>query len=463
MHESDNYSWNGGGQGASSFSLPTNEGQGRWIVIALVMAILIHLGIFYWFGKISIFIPQNDTETTLVTKVIKIKQPVDFQEREPEEISSETEEIAEPLDKLPPIDELDALEKLPDIDVDIKPEIEEVAIPDVSPAASGAIQGELLEPSKSTFYEPDLPEMGKTEDLFPQASEGQVIVDPGARMAEDYDPDAFTEKLRKGVGGEVEDGLMKEFTTLDAMAKMDGNTLLTSKALIGSDLLFEFNSAELRESARVSLLKVALLIDKHPKLVCWVEGHTDLIGSDSANMELSIRRAMSVKRWLVNLMDLDESRIAVRGFGESRPIVKGGTVEQQAPNRRVEIKMRKGHPSNEVKYRAKAEQTPRKTPNEISQKKKEDVSPIKSSPARLMKHPAKAVLVKPKKKLPKAILVEEDPPNVKKSLQKTHKVPKAIVEPELPPVSKAIVIPEDEPNKGKPLKRAPRKAIPVDE
>ena len=187
--------------------------------------------------------------------------------------------------------------------------------------------------------------MGKTDDFFPRSRDSQLAVDPGEREAAEHDPDVYTDALRKGAGGNAENGLLKDFTSLDAMARMDGNSLLTSKALIGSDLLFDFNSSTLRQSARVSLMKVALLIDKHPNLICWVDGHTDLIGAEQPNLILSQKRAMAVKSWLVNTLDLDEARIAVRGFGKSKALVNGGGVEAQAPNRRVEIKMRKSRPS----------------------------------------------------------------------------------------------------------------------
>ena len=198
-------------------------------------------------------------------------------------------------------------------------------------------------------FEPTLPEAGITEDFFPRSRDSQLAVDPGAREAAEHDPDAYTDALRKGAGGDSDQGLLKDFTSLDAMARMDGNSLLTSKALIGSDLLFDFNSATLRQSARVSLMKVALIIDKHPNLVCWVEGHTDLIGADQPNLVLSQQRAMAVKTWLVETLELDQSRIAVRGFGKGNPLVNGGSIEAQAPNRRVEIKMRKTRPDNEVR------------------------------------------------------------------------------------------------------------------
>jgi hypothetical protein len=138
-------------------------------------------------------------------------------------------------------------------------------------------------------------------------------------------------------------------------------------------------------------MKVALLIDKHPNLICWVDGHTDLIGSDEPNLLLSQRRATAVKEWLVETLDLDEKRVAVRGFGKSSPLVKQGTVEEQAPNRRVEIKMRKTRPPQEV----------------------EVADPAKLS-GQLEKNPSKAVpidedLVTPS---PRAILEPEDEPSL---------------------------------------------------
>ena len=74
-------------------------------------------------------------------------------------------------------------------------------------------------------------------------------------------PDVYADLLRKGAQGNADAGLLEGFTSLDTMARMDGNSIITSKALIGSDLLFDFNVHALRQSARVSLMKVALLID----------------------------------------------------------------------------------------------------------------------------------------------------------------------------------------------------------
>ena len=343
----DDYSWNGGMRGTSSFRLPENEGLGKWVTIALLVAVVLHALVLIGLSRIDVILPEFVEKSPVQTKVVRMS-PVDFEEPPSTRKVSKITEVPEPVPVVPPADELDMLEDLPEMEIDISPDIKKLEIPMASPAAAGELNGETLEPVKAPDFEPDLPDMGKTEDFFPRSRDSQVTVDPGARLLREHDPDAYADTLRKGAEGNADEGLLKDFSSLDAMARMDGNSLLTSKALIGSDLLFDFNSATLRESARVSLMKVALLIEKHPNLVCWVDGHTDLIGGKEANFQLSRKRAMAVKDWLVKTLELDQKSVAVRGFGKLQPLVKQGTVEEQAPNRRVEIKMRKTRPENEV-------------------------------------------------------------------------------------------------------------------
>jgi OOP family OmpA-OmpF porin len=129
-------------------------------------------------------------------------------------------------------------------------------------------------------------------------------------------------------------------------------------------------------------MKLALLMDRNSELYCWIEGHTDLVGGDDFNLDLSIRRAGAVKTYLVESLRMDASRISTRGFGRYEPLVISGTPEEQAANRRVEIRMRKTPPTKEQL--------------KIAPKK---ASVIEEAP------PPKAVLVKPQRALP----VEEEP------------------------------------------------------
>lgn len=68
-----------------------------------------------------------------------------------------------------------------------------------------------------------------------------------------------------------------------------------------------------------------------------ISGHTDSVGSDDYNLRLSRQRAITVKRAFVEVFGLDESKIQVEGFGESRPVADNGNYQGRAQNRRVEF------------------------------------------------------------------------------------------------------------------------------
>jgi OOP family OmpA-OmpF porin len=68
-----------------------------------------------------------------------------------------------------------------------------------------------------------------------------------------------------------------------------------------------------------------------------IEGHTDNVGKAAYNLELSKRRAESVKTYLVSKFQLDASRLTTEGFGDTRPIAKNDTDQGRAQNRRVEL------------------------------------------------------------------------------------------------------------------------------
>ncbi len=112
----------------------------------------------------------------------------------------------------------------------------------------------------------------------------------------------------------------------------------TAPILMPTDLLFDYDSANLRSGATTSLDKLGRLIQRNPQAVFRVEGYTDSFGSEQYNFDLSQRRAETVKAWLVQNMGIDPGRIQAQGFGKSRLIVPADrSVEEQQLNRRVEI------------------------------------------------------------------------------------------------------------------------------
>src|SRR5260221_12591786 len=90
-----------------------------------------------------------------------------------------------------------------------------------------------------------------------------------------------------------------------------------------TELLFDFDSANLRDGATASLQKLGRLIQRNPQAVFKVEGHTDSFGSDDYNMDLSQRRAETVKDWLVQDMNIHANRILTRRYGKTRASVPG--------------------------------------------------------------------------------------------------------------------------------------------
>ena len=142
-----------------------------------------------------------------------------------------------------------------------------------------------------------------------------------------------------GNGSEAPAPGQGNFSSLDGLLAQGGGVGdRTAPILLPTDLLFDYDRADLRVEALDSLRKLGQLILKNPNADFTIEGHTDTFGSPGYNKTLSERRAISVKAWLVNEMQIDPNRIQTRGFGSSRPLAPvDGSVEAQRLNRRVEI------------------------------------------------------------------------------------------------------------------------------
>lgn len=102
------------------------------------------------------------------------------------------------------------------------------------------------------------------------------------------------------------------------------------------DVLFEFGRADIKPSARDAMAKLAAYLQQHPERRILIEGFTDSVGSESANLTLSQRRADAVAAALVAL-GISPTRIGTRGYGEDYPVAENTTDTNRALNRRVEV------------------------------------------------------------------------------------------------------------------------------
>lgn len=102
------------------------------------------------------------------------------------------------------------------------------------------------------------------------------------------------------------------------------------------DVLFETGSARLLPVAVERLRPLASYLSANPEVPVRIDGHTDSVGSDSANQLLSERRADSVRAAL-GAMGVDENEIIVAGHGETMPVASNSNTTGRQLNRRVEV------------------------------------------------------------------------------------------------------------------------------
>ncbi|MCS6917655.1 MAG: DUF5723 family protein [Chitinophagales bacterium] len=108
--------------------------------------------------------------------------------------------------------------------------------------------------------------------------------------------------------------------------------------LASQAILFQTASAIIEPNVVGVLDVVAEIMKKHPGLKWSIEGHTDDVGSDVYNQDLSNRRAISVRDYLVR-KGVPAEQLSTSGYGESRPTVPNTSAANRAKNRRVEIKL----------------------------------------------------------------------------------------------------------------------------
>jgi len=103
-----------------------------------------------------------------------------------------------------------------------------------------------------------------------------------------------------------------------------------------SDVLFDTGSYTLKPGAREKLAKISGILLAHPGLTLQIEGHTDSVGTDDFNQQLSERRSDSVRDFLAE-NGVAVSSITARGFGKTQPVATNDTADGRQRNRRVEL------------------------------------------------------------------------------------------------------------------------------
>ena len=132
-------------------------------------------------------------------------------------------------------------------------------------------------------------------------------------------------------------GQTEKSTVVPSVDKLPGPLSVYRKFRL-PDQLFEFDNAEMIPEVQKSVSELAEFIRNDSKWVfIRIDGHSDGVGSVRYNMDLSLRRAISVANYLVLREGIDASRVFVRGMGKSAPIADNSSDEGRKLNRRFEI------------------------------------------------------------------------------------------------------------------------------
>lgn len=121
---------------------------------------------------------------------------------------------------------------------------------------------------------------------------------------------------------------------------LEAKPLKAGEAYTIKDILFETNSFELSLKSKFILQQFAKFLKENPTIQIMIQGHTDNVGDDLKNLELSENRAQEVKKYLISL-GIEETRLKAKGFGETKPKLPNDDPYKRSINRRTDFLIEK--------------------------------------------------------------------------------------------------------------------------
>ncbi|HEY5813166.1 MAG TPA: OmpA family protein [Terrimicrobiaceae bacterium] len=309
----------------------------RWLIPGLVLSLLAHLLFWYWARGYSLPTSGRDVYERIVPRTFHLERvEIDPKLLEPEEANQKQASLAPESVNLP--DEKASFEKLM-ADNKGEPEAPKIdqAVLSEKPTASSTTLEETTQMAKRSGAQSILEDTRSLQAAL-LSEKPSAAGRPSGKV---LDPQALTGRA-VAKAGKLRGGDTPGFSNLDELLARTGPlSSETAPILMPTDLLFDYDEANLRSEALASLDKLGTLIRRNPQASFVIEGHTDSFGSEVYNADLSRRRAETVKAWLVSMVNIAPERIMAQGFGKSRLIAPAsGSIEEQQINRRVEIVIR---------------------------------------------------------------------------------------------------------------------------
>ena len=327
--------------------LLTGSRERSWIWFGLIISVGLHLALCAYFYRTrfqsadAIF-SEAPPPPTFKVKSVDLAQQLDkagvdqtnpAAKTEPDKTDVQLPDEKKSFDKL--LQDIQASAAMPDDTRDVLPDKPKVEQPDVSSV--------LTEIERSTAQTlPNNPNATREQSLLnssaisgrPQPALSGTELATSTTIKR---PNTFTSKMPADSAGPNK-GRAPGFSDLDQLLAQKGPLGSGTKLRMPDDQLFEYDSATLQASAINQLQKLGTLIQRNPRATFSVEGYTDSFGTPEYNLDLSQRRADSVKQYLVEAMRISPAQIQTRGYGATKfRTSPNGSIDEQSSNRRVEI------------------------------------------------------------------------------------------------------------------------------
>ena len=297
----------------------------KWLIFALIVSLLLHAALFIFFN---------------------FKRLENFG-------YSETQRLAPPMHILRNF-------TLPQLDQDTKkviPDKKDLPKPIVIPETNPTVPDELVvKPSAPELTAPLVQEKPKVDlsgfDAMEKNQPGSLaamekqlsglaggLVDKSVRSPK-QPVMILPNGTKPGDGGAASSGGIPGRQSLEEALAKTGGPISKQPIAMRGGALFEWGKADLLPAAIQDLQKLGVLISRNPRATFIISGHTDHTGTRETNLVLSQQRADSVRDWLVANLGIDPARITTIGKADDEAFPDLGpdkSIEEQAPNRRVEI------------------------------------------------------------------------------------------------------------------------------
>ena len=316
----------------------------NWLLVGLMISLAIHGALCGYFYRTNFMPAKNLLEERVQTAMFKVKN-VDTQPLDKAASADQTNPAAKPdpdktdvqlpdekksFDQL--LQDVHASAALPDDTQDVLPDK-----PQVDANANSVMKeieattAQTLSKSPNATREQNLMMDSATSGRPQPALTGTEL----ATSTTIKKPNTFTNKLPGDSAG-PNTRRAPGFSDLDSLLAQKGPLGSGTQMRMPDDQLFSYDSADLQPSAMSQLQKLGTLIKRNPKATFAVEGYTDSLGSPEYNLDLSQRRADSVKAYLVEAVGINPAQITSRGYGASKFIVapRPGPSHSTAPKSR---------------------------------------------------------------------------------------------------------------------------------